>query len=170
MTVGQVLAPHEARGGQPAPRPRPELVGRALWIGFVLLAVVALIDLVLLWVPVRFGNPDWEFGTFTQTVDSLPLLSMMTLGLVVVGLSRGSQTRLRLLAAWCAAVVLAIVAIVVLYLLNVPLIWQRAASPELATVLRKAIVKMVVLATLYVTLYGSLGALCLRGVRNFKLQ
>ena len=168
MTGGRVLVPSEARTSLEAPRPQPELAWRAFRTGLALLALVALIDLALLWVPLRLGNPEWEFGTFTQTIDSLPLVSMMTLGLVGVGLFRASYGWPRFLTVWCWAVVVAVLVIVVLYLLNVPLIWQRASSPDLQVVMRKAIVKLLALSTLYVSLYGFLGLLCLRGTRNIK--
>ena len=170
VAVGRVLAPPDARAGLQAPRPRMELAARALWVAFTVLAGVALVDLALLWVPVRFGNPEWEFGTLTQTVDSLPLLSMMTVGLVVLALARANLVALKFLRVWCLILVLALGVMLVLYLLSVPLIWQRAGTPDLALVIRKAIGKMIALSTLYVVLYGWLGILCWKGSRHTHAQ
>ncbi len=36
-------------------------------------AFVGIVDLTLLWTPLRFGNPAWEFTALSQTFTNLPL-------------------------------------------------------------------------------------------------
>ena len=166
VTVGGVLAPDDARSEPPPRRIRPDSWQRALWGALVLLTLVALTDLVVLWVPVHLGNAEWEFATFSQTVDSLPLLTLMVAGMVAVGLNGGQVKALRILTTVCWLMVLVIGGIALLYALNVPIIWQRAVDSGATPVLRKAFVKMALLSTCYLVLYGFLGVVSLRGTRH----
>ena len=50
------------------------------WIGLVFL-VVGGSDFALVWFPLNFGNPEWEFGTVTQSFNGLPIL-LLGLGLL----------------------------------------------------------------------------------------
>ena len=70
----------ESRAGQPV-LPPTDLGWRLLgWVGLVFL-VIGLLDLGLGWYPPRFGSAEWEFGTITRTLDSLPI---SVLGLAMV--------------------------------------------------------------------------------------
>jgi hypothetical protein len=53
------------------------------WIGLAFL-VVGGSDFALVWFPLNFGNPEWEFGTVTQSFNGLPIL-LLGLGLLVAG-------------------------------------------------------------------------------------
>ena len=41
------------------------------WLGFALF-VVGGADFLLTWFPERFGNPEWEFGTITASLNAMP--------------------------------------------------------------------------------------------------
>ncbi len=49
---------------------------RALGAAGWLFLVVGLTDLVLAWLPPRFGNADWELGTVTTMFNNLPVPAM----------------------------------------------------------------------------------------------
>jgi hypothetical protein len=53
---------------------------------------VGLVDLALAWIPPRFGVVEWEFGTISSTLDSLPVSAMGTTLIVASGLQLGSGT------------------------------------------------------------------------------
>jgi hypothetical protein len=98
------------------------------WIGIVFL-VVGGTDLLLGWIPVRFGNPEWEFGTVSRTFDNLPITA---LGLVLVLASvaaRGIDWAIR--ATSLLALVLAAVLVVglVVYALDIPLAFRVVTDP-----------------------------------------
>lgn len=52
------------------------------WIGLAFLMVGGA-DFALTWFPPQFGNPEWEFGTVTQSFNGLPIL-LLGLGLLTV--------------------------------------------------------------------------------------
>jgi hypothetical protein len=45
------------------------------WIGLAF-ALVGGFDLALIWIPLGFGNPEWEFGTVSATLDGLPVTTL----------------------------------------------------------------------------------------------
>jgi hypothetical protein len=59
---------------QPSPRkptPAPELGWYLLgWAGWVFL-LAGVVDIGMAWIPFHLGNPEWEFGTVTQSLVAL---------------------------------------------------------------------------------------------------
>lgn len=122
--------------------------------GFV--AVLGWTDIALNFFPPALGNADWEFGTVSVAVDSLPL-GTLGVGLAVAGaVARGRRWLLRVLAmvAWLAAAVL--VGLGALYLLSLPVVW-KAVAPALQGPLTLAVGKTMATAMVYLALYLALG-------------
>jgi len=74
----------------------------ALGIVGLLFLVVGVTDLVLAWVPPRFGNADWEFGTVTAMFNNLPVPAM-GVGLALAGSTGADSLGGRRVAAIVAA-------------------------------------------------------------------
>ena len=74
----------------------------ALGMVGMLFLVVGVTDLVLAWVPPRFGNADWEFGTVTAMFNNLPVPAM-GVGLAVAGSTGADSLGGRRVAAIIAA-------------------------------------------------------------------
>lgn len=119
------------------------------------LAVAGWSDVLLIWVPLRFGSSEWEFGTVSTALDAMPLGTIGLALLVMAAMARGWRRRRTALGILAVAVVVGLLASGVLYLLNVPLAW-RALSPAGHPTLRKAFVKSGILAATYLVLYGSM--------------
>jgi hypothetical protein len=147
----------------------PSLVS-GLPVGSVVLsglAVVALADLVALWVPVRLGAVDWEFATVASTIDSLPLITLATGLLAAVAYGQGWRWRSRLLGIWFALAVAAVAAMGVLHALNLP-VGMKAVPADSRFVLMKAGVKTLVLVGTYLVLYLWLAVVMIR--RGFSAR
>lgn len=143
----------------PSPRrhlplaPSPESAWSVVGFIGVAFTVVGGWDVVLAWVPARFGSPEWEFGTVTQTLDSLPLLTMGLVLSAAASLAAGTRW-----AARPVAVVLIVLAAILLvaglmYATNVPLALRSLSDPTLKVGLKKAIEKTGVQALVYCTAY-----------------
>ena len=130
-------------------------------------AVIGLVDLLLLWVPPQFGNPAWEFGTLSQTFDSLPMAGL-GLGLLTLGLLRHPRARPRLVRAasvGLALLTLVLVGLGLLYVTAVPAV-LKATPVETLDPLGRAVVKNLVEIVVYVAIFAAISTLLWRGVRK----
>jgi peptidoglycan/LPS O-acetylase OafA/YrhL len=113
------------------------------------LALVGGVDLALSWYPLAFGNPEWEFGTVTTTLDGMPALAIglgMALGSVVF---LGKRRLGRGIAATFALLGIALLAMAVLYVTTLPIAWRSVNDAMLQQGLLKAITKTLVQALVY---------------------
>jgi uncharacterized membrane protein YidH (DUF202 family) len=123
-----------------------------LWVMGWLFAVVGLLNTVLIWVPLRFGSPEYEFTSVAASLDGLPLALMgITLALAA---SRASG---RVKSATALIVLLVVVTLLVLaggvlYWLNVPLALNALKNQPVP---RLGIVKSVIKVTAQVVLYSA---------------
>jgi hypothetical protein len=142
----------------------------APWLifGGLALAIVGWVDTGLFWIPLRFGNQDWEIGTISQTVDSLPLLTLSLL-LMAIGVRAQGARRIwsRLFAVFFIAMALFLVVCVVIFLLDFPLI-MSAASQLQGSGLRRGAFKVVLFGTTYILTYTTIGVLMWRATSRKK--
>ncbi len=130
----------------------------------VTIAVIGWTDLALLWYPLNFGNPEWEFGTISAHYDGLPLgtIGLATSAVAVMGL--GWRLATRVLSGLFALITLGLVGIFVIYLLDVP-VALGGVAPAIVPIIKKAIAKAVVFATVYMAFYGWLSVYLWRKTR-----
>lgn len=141
---------------------------RSAWVVLqvlgVALAIVGLTDVALLWFPARWASVDWEFGTVSAAIDGLPLATI-GLGLVSTGaVARGKRGALAVLALVLGLMVLAVIALLLVFALDVPVV-LRAVDPQLRMTVRKAMLKTGSMAVVYVALYLTLGVWVVRRFR-----
>lgn len=122
------------------------------WLGVVFTAVGG-IDLLLTWYPLHFGNPEWEFGTVSATLDGLPVLSMGLVMLLGTGAALGRRWLMLATIGVLAALALAILAAAMLYATNVPIALKAVTEPAIRTGLKKAIAKASAQSVLYPLAY-----------------
>ncbi|MET0399890.1 MAG: hypothetical protein ABW277_24085 [Longimicrobiaceae bacterium] len=137
-----------------------------LWAGWGLV-LVCLVNQTLLWWSPRFGTPQWEFATVSQTFDRMPLL-VLSLLLVAVGtLPSGSVTAARAVAGLLGTLSLLAVGLAALYCLAAAVAWSgaRGAPPEALSLLVRAVVKTVLVAVVYATVLAGLAATLWRRTR-----
>lgn len=122
---------------------------RLLMVMGWLFTVVGLLNTILLWVPLRFGSPEYEFASVAAMLDGLPL-TMMGLTIALAS-SRALADNQGALAAtillWVVAVV--VVAAGVLYWLNVPIALGAVTEPMIRLGIKKSMLKVTTQAVLY---------------------
>src|SRR5689334_14868275 len=91
MSVSDVLVfgSRVAAGERLEPVRAADAARRVLGAAGLVLAIVGWTDWALLWVPLRFGVVEWEFGTISQSFDALPLATIGTAALVAAALNGG---------------------------------------------------------------------------------
>jgi len=146
---------------EPAPTLGWYLLG---WAGWVFL-LAGLTDIGLAWVPLHLGNPEWEFGTITQSLQSLPVPFLGCALIMAAGIARGRNWWARVGVIILALLALWVLVSGVLYALNVPLALRSVQQPDVKFGLKKAIFRTAVQVGLYVVTASSmawLGAKTLR--------
>ena len=120
-------------------------------------AFIGLFDVVLTWIPLAFGDAEWEFGTVTSSMDSMPVATL-GLGLLLgAGVARGKRNLLRGLSVLFIAIGFAILAAALLYVTEIPIALRAVQDAGLALAMKKAIAKTSVQLILYPVLYMWLG-------------
>jgi hypothetical protein len=115
----------------------------------VVLALVGGVDLLLLWYPLGLGNPEWEFGTVTASLDGMPVLAL--------GLALTLAAALRSRTRWASrgvAIAFGVLGVVLvgadlLYVTTLPMALRMAADPSVAIGLYRAVAKTAVQGLAY---------------------
>lgn len=142
---------------------RPDVAWTVVGEVGALLAVVGVIDLALAWYPLSFGNPEWEFGTVTTTLDGLPATAI-GLGMVLAAALFLEKRLLgRVVAGLLGLLGLLILAMGLMYVTTLPMAWASVNEPVLQEGLLKAITKTLVQALLYPAVFIGVA---LQGWRN----
>jgi hypothetical protein len=129
--------------------PSLDVAWRLVGLLGALLVVVGLADLAITWWPLGFGNPEWEFGTVTATMNGLPV---PTLGLVAVAAAAravGWLKAARVVAVVLVGLTVVVVGGAVLYATTVPIAMKSVTNPVIQTGLTKAVIKTVVQCVAY---------------------
>ena len=115
------------------------------WIG-VSFTILGLLDVALGWFPPAFGNPEWEFGTISGSLNALAI-PMLGLYLVLASaIARSDRRAGRIVAVVMGALLLTTLGLGVLYLTVLPIAIKAVAGNALVALgIKKAIVKAVVL-------------------------
>lgn len=143
----------------------PTLVWRVVVVLAVAVAVVGWIDVGLLWYPLHFGSPEWEFGTVSAHFDGMPLATL-GLGLTAAAMiGLGWRRRTRLLAVLMALIGLGLAAILMIYALDIPLAFH-GVQPQMRSALEKAVVKTLSYGVIYTVLYWLLSLILWRRSRR----
>ena len=120
---------------------------------------------MLAWYPLRFGAPEWEFGTVASTFAGLPLVTLGFAGLLGSGVARGSVWLIRVVA-WSLIVFTAFILVVYLvFLLDVP-IALRAVQGAAALGIKKAVVKTTMLGVVFSAGYLAAAVAALRHLKT----
>ena len=123
------------------------------WVGAAFFAMSA-IDLLLGWYPVRFGSPEWEFGTISATVSAL---AIPTLGLYLVLCSAIALERHNIAKA--VGIVMVVLGVFLLglaffYLTTLPLALRAVRTNDMASLnMKKAVLKWLILFVGYESLF-----------------
>ena len=113
-------------------------------IGF-LLFVVGVLDLALAWVPLRFGTPEWEFGTISATLNNMPVPAMGLALMLAYAAAERDVGVLVTVAVWGVVMTVFLSVAAVFYGLDVPLALRAVQNPVALRGLRTGMIKAVIL-------------------------
>jgi hypothetical protein len=123
------------------------------WLGLAFF-IMSLIDLALGWYPMRFGAPEWEFGTISATISGLAIPTLSLYLFFGSAIAREQTAVIRAVAIVMIVFALVLAALAVLYLTSVPLALRAVSNnPIIHLGMQKAIVKSVMLFAGYEVLY-----------------
>ena len=141
-------------------------------LGWALVGIVAAlqgiigwIDWGLLWVPLKFGNAEWEFGTIAGAFQGLPLATFATAALAATAIGRAWTKTTTALAVFGLLMALVFLGLVGLFGLDVA-VALRNTDPALRSTVKKVILKTAALGVLSAATYATIGICCLRALRN----
>ena len=136
------------------------------WLSLVL-TLAGVGDWVLAWVPLRLGNPEWEFGTIVASFSGLPLVAIGFAGLLGSAWARGIHWQVRTVG-WVVLVWAVMIAgALVVFFLDVPLALAAAQGPIRLGIV-KATVKTVALGVLFSVAFVVIGVAALRRPRSVQ--
>ena len=114
---------------------------RALRAAGLALLVMGCLDILLAWIPPRLGDPEWEFGTISATLNNMPV-PVMGLALILAHAAAwDSGLERTLVLIWSLIVLLFLIGAVTLYALDVPLALGAVQDPVPRRALRFGLVK-----------------------------
>ena len=142
-------------------RANPDAGWRILGFLGVLLAVIGFVDVLLNLYPPAFDSPEWEFGTVTRMLTSMPLPTVGFAGMAAWGFARGGRKSRIALAVASFAVLALVAAAYLLFLLNVPLAWSATEGPQGPAIIR-SIVRTTVMGVGFGIAYLVLGISLIR--------
>lgn len=121
------------------------------WFGWAIL-LVGVIDLVLVWYPIRSGNPAWEFGAVDSSMSTAPVVLVGLMGIVASALNGGRRWVVVVVGLIATILSLAVVGELFLYWTDVPIALEQVPE-QAASGIRKSIVRTTAfgLTTLTVT-------------------
>src|SRR5713101_1853501 len=108
------------------------------WAGWVFL-LAGLADIALAWIPFNLGNAQWEFGTITSSLQSLPLPFLGAALILAAGVARSRVWWARIGVLVLVLLALWVIFCGVVYALNVPLALRSVKQPEVLFGLKKAV-------------------------------
>jgi hypothetical protein len=155
---------------EPVTQPRAGDAVRAWhWLGWfsLVLALAGFGDWLLAWFPMRFGTPEWEFGTIVSTFSGLPLITMGFAGLLASAVARSIRWQVIAVAVAVLLFGIWLLAAFVVFLLDIPVALQAVQGVARLGIL-KAIAKTCMLAALFSTVYFVASISALRYSRRMR--
>jgi hypothetical protein len=126
--------------------------------------VVGWADLALLWFPLRFGRPEWEFATVGAHFDHMALGTVGVLLLALGVAHRGWWAPAQALAMAAQLIAIGLVAVYAIYIVAAPQAWHNVA-PQLEPTIGRAVRKVSVFAVGYAAAYTWLAVYLWRKVK-----
>ena len=121
------------------------------WFG-LLLAVVGGFDVALQWYPLAFSSAEWEFGTISVSIASLPVLTIGSVVLLASFMARGERSGVIVMSVVFTVLTLTLAFWLVLFLTDVPQALRAVPAPA-ALQLKKSILRTLVMGVCFCSAY-----------------
>lgn len=136
-------------------------------VGFALLTI-GVVDILLAWIPPRFGNVEWEFGTISATLNNMPVPAMGLALIVAHAIAWARRGELIALAVWASVVVVWLLGAAVLYGLDTPVALRAVQDPAMRRALMSGILKGGVALMVYLAFHIWVVVFVVRSLRQTK--
>ena len=124
-----------------------------LGLAGILFAVLGATDLVSQLFPLGLGSPDWEFGTYSSIMDSIPLFTMGIGFLGAYSVARAHRSLSLVLGIILILLAVLILGFAFLYATNLPQALRGRARTPAEMVIRIGLKKAVVKGALQTAIY-----------------
>ena len=153
MAAPKIILDNPASSRAYGARSNPALAWRYLaWLSAVL-ATVGIGDVLIAFVPLRFGTIEWEFATLASVFAGLPLIAMGLFGLLASGLAMPSRKLTLVSAVMMLSLAGVMAAGFVVFMTDAPI--ALSSVPEtVALGIKKAIAKTALLAVAFTTAFS----------------
>jgi hypothetical protein len=121
--------------------PAPGMAWLFLGLTGVVFFLIGSANQLLAVFPMRFGNAEWEFGTASAYLDAMPLPTLGVTLFVAAGMALGKRWMLRTSAVVLVLMSMMVLALLLVFALDVPLALRAVTEPAIRFGLKKAIVK-----------------------------
>lgn len=128
----------------------------------VIFAIIGGAELATQLFPLALGSPEWEFGTYSSMMDSMPLFVMGLGFLGVFAVARSHPVLARVLGIIFIVLAFFILAGAFLYATNVPQALRMNPGSPLQTGMKKAVTKGALQSTIYPVAFLWLGVFMLK--------
>ncbi len=115
----------------------------------VMFAVIGGAELVTQIFPMALGSPEWEFGTYSSVMDSMPLFLMGLGFLGAYAVTRSMTVLARVLGIVFVLLALFVLAGAFLYSTNLPQALRMNPGSPMQTGMKKAVVKGAIQSAIY---------------------
>ena len=141
----------------------PDALRAWRWVGWLslLLTGAALVDWILAWTPLRFGSPEWEFGTIVASYSGLPLLALGFAGILASALARGVRWQIVTASVVMLLFAFALLGGLVIFALDIPIALRAVQGPAHLGIL-KAIAKTGAIGMLFTIGFAAASLAALR--------
>jgi hypothetical protein len=147
--VAQLLENGEVAGKGPPLPPAPETAWLYLAVTGAAFFLVGSANQLLAIFPLGIGNPEWEFGTAAAYFDAMPLPALGMALFTAAGVALGERWMVKASAIVMVPMSVLVLALLVLFALDVPIALGSVTEPAIFYGLQKAIWKGVIQGVAY---------------------
>lgn len=149
---------------QPTHQDQVQSAAIVVAVGGLAVTLVGLADLALLWLPLSFGDTEWEFATIGAHVIGMPLPTVGLTLMAAAAVATASRKWTSALSVASVLIVLTLACLAVLYGFAAQ-VAMSVNPPQVLPLIREAVVKTAVFLTVYALYFGWLGYYLFRMTR-----
>ncbi|MGH7584792.1 MAG: hypothetical protein ACREMH_00945 [Gemmatimonadales bacterium] len=149
MTGPQILVRETAEERKKYLAPAPEFGWYLLGLAGAVFALVGLFDIALTWYPANFDSPEFQFASYSQSLNFMPLPALGLLLMLAGGIARGIRWIPKFVAGVLIVLTALILALAVFWALSAAEGLNAVKDPVVLRGLKKAIAKTALQAVAY---------------------
>jgi 4-amino-4-deoxy-L-arabinose transferase-like glycosyltransferase len=109
-------------------------------------AILGFTDVALGWYPLGLGNPEWEFGTISGSLNAMAIPILGLYLALASAIARSDRMAARIIAVIMGVLLAIVISLGVIYLTDIPMAFKAVQSSTFVTLgIKKAIAKALLL-------------------------